>query len=384
MRGSVTPFTLPFEKGKKLTVVYGENGTGKSTICDAFEFLGNGKVGSLENRGLGRPNKYWHSLGKTAADVAVSLEYLDNITCRARILRSDVIADPPESRPRVEVLRRSQILDLVEANPGNRYNAISRFIDVSGVETSEASLRQLTRDLAGSRDFAIARVMENQDAIRQFWEAAGSPGKDPLDWAINETNRDAGAAEPEIAALVRLQYCYSRLGDYPGILMAAQDDIRAAEGVAKETRLKAKECVQSIAADAEEVIGVLQSASTYLHKHPTLSVCPLCESSEKVQGLHQRITERLDSFSALRSAQQKTIAAEAVVQRATHKLDSIQDNAKKQAEEFNNTISSFHGLLTCLCQRRKHRLTSNLLGHGSRKRSHLPECLEKSGNNQAG
>ncbi len=54
LRGSVVPFNLPFDKNKKLTVIYGENGTGKSTICDAFEFLGKGKVGSLENRGRGK------------------------------------------------------------------------------------------------------------------------------------------------------------------------------------------------------------------------------------------------------------------------------------------------------------------------------------------
>ena len=50
LRGSVTPFVLQFEKGKKLTIIYGENGTGKSTISDALDLLGNSKLGSLENR----------------------------------------------------------------------------------------------------------------------------------------------------------------------------------------------------------------------------------------------------------------------------------------------------------------------------------------------
>jgi len=36
-RGSSATFKLDFEKGKKLTLIYGENGTGKTTICDAFE-----------------------------------------------------------------------------------------------------------------------------------------------------------------------------------------------------------------------------------------------------------------------------------------------------------------------------------------------------------
>ena len=146
LRGSVRPFSLPFERGKKLTVVYGENGTGKTTVCDALEFLGSGKVGSLENRGLGKTNRYWPSVGKSAADVTVTLE-ADNGTCSARIHKADVVVLPPGSRPTVEVLRRSQILSLVQAKPGDRYEAIRRFIDVSGVEASEDALRELIRSL---------------------------------------------------------------------------------------------------------------------------------------------------------------------------------------------------------------------------------------------
>src|SRR5690606_16862756 len=135
---------------------YGENAAGKSTICDAFEFLGKGKVGSLENRGLGKTTKYWPSVGKSAADVSVTLETQDMATCRASLLKGEVVVHPAAARPQVEVLHRSQILALVEAKPADRYAAISRFIDVSGVEASEAALRQLIRDLTGNSDVALA------------------------------------------------------------------------------------------------------------------------------------------------------------------------------------------------------------------------------------
>src|SRR5664279_2523300 len=95
LRGSVLPFVLPFEEGKKLMVVYGENASGKSTFCDAFEFLGKGKVGSLENRGLGKTNRYWHSIGKNASDVSVILETTSS-NCKATIGKTDVIVTPPE------------------------------------------------------------------------------------------------------------------------------------------------------------------------------------------------------------------------------------------------------------------------------------------------
>ena len=341
LRGSVAPFSLPLEQGKKLTVVYGENASGKSTICDAFEFLGKGRVGSLENRGLGKTNKYWHSVGKKPTDVAVTLENLDGSSCRAIIVKSDVVANPAAFRPRVEVLRHSQILALVEAKPGDRYAAISRFIDVSGVETSEAALRQLIRDLAGNGEVALTRVRENLDAIIQFWEAAGKAGTDPLSWADTESKRDPNAADAEVTALIRLQAAYSRLNDYPARLKSASDAVKRANEAATEAEQQAQQCVLTVATDAGEVMGVLQAARAYLHKHPSPAVCPLCESAESVEGLDQRITQRLASFSTLQMAQNRTKETEAAVQHAERQCEALRDNAKNDAEGFEKARAGF-------------------------------------------
>ena len=121
LRGSVTPFTLSFEKGRKLTIVYGENATGKSTISDAFDLLGNGKVGSLENRGVGGATHiYWPSVWKAHTDVNVALATSAG-TCTLSLGKANVAIDNEQLKPRVDVLRRSQILNLITAQPANRY-----------------------------------------------------------------------------------------------------------------------------------------------------------------------------------------------------------------------------------------------------------------------
>ena len=228
LRGSVVPFSLPFEKGTKLTLIYGENGTGKSTICDAFEFLSRGRISSLDNRGLGPTARFWPSLGKTYSDVSVTLDTADG-ACRATITRNgDVVALPSEARPRVEVFRKSQILSLIEAKPGERYAAISRFIDVSNIETSEASLRELIRELTHNRDVAVARLDENAETIHQFWKAGGSPGQDAFVWAEFECTRSTDEFEAEIAALNALQAAYTRLVELPDRLRSAQQTLKAA------------------------------------------------------------------------------------------------------------------------------------------------------------
>jgi hypothetical protein len=339
LRGSVISFTLPFEKDKKLSVIYGENGAGKSTICDAFDFIGNGKVGSLENRGLGKTNKYWQSVGKKPTDVSVILQTVSTNppkinTCTATIARSDVVTNPEALRPKVEVLRRSQILALIEAKPGERYAAISRFIDVSGIEMSEAALRELIHDLSSNREIAVARVRENLDAVIQFWETAGKQGKDYMAWAEAESKRDAGSSAAELDALNNLQNAFTRLTDYPAQFTTGEQSAQTAQSAATKAKKTAEECAQNIAADAGESMNILEAASGYFHKHPTPVACPLCESAEKINGLAERIKVRLEQFSALQAALQQQKAADNQLQRALQQQEALKNNAKRHVQEF--------------------------------------------------
>jgi hypothetical protein len=133
-RGALKPFTLTFDPSANLTVIYGENASGKSTICDALELLSRGRVGSLENRGLGAATlRYWPSLGKSVSDISVTLESAD-ATYAVAVNRGGEVAAAGGEPPRVEVFRRNQILSLIEAKPGERFAAICRLIDVSGIE----------------------------------------------------------------------------------------------------------------------------------------------------------------------------------------------------------------------------------------------------------
>lgn len=340
LRGSVSPFTLAFEKGKKLTVVYGENATGKSTIRDAFEFLGKGHVGSLDNRGLGKTTRYWPSLGKKPADVSVMLED-KTTTCTGRIQKGEVLCTPVECRPHVEVLRRSQILSLLQATPANRYEAVRAFIDVSGVEASEGALNQLIRELTQNRQIALARVEENRAAIQQFWETANKPGTDPIVWAEEESKRDQNVYDAEIVALARLQTSYSRLTDYPGRLALAESALLSARSAASAAEQDFERCAAKIVKDAEAAMQLLEAARSYLLRNPDPAACPLCESSEKVANLSERITDRLEFFRSLKAAQKKKDDTAGTLQRAEQQVTILAESAAAHSTEFKEALTSF-------------------------------------------
>jgi hypothetical protein len=311
LRGSTQPFSLPFESGRKLTVVYGENGTGKSTICDALEFIGKGKIGSLENRGLGRTEGYWPSIGKKPADILVTLETSAG-SCVGKIGTNEVIVSPTNLRPRVEVLRRTQILNLVEARPGEKYAAIQRFIDVSGIEASEAALRKLIDSLLDSQHIAVARLSENQEAIEKAWEIDGKPAPDAFTWAEAQAKIDIKVFAAESKNIESLLLAYQRLKDGVDKIEEASQKVAKTKSEVAKAKEALDQAIENATAGASDEVPILEAATNYLHKHSNLTACPLCESSEKITGLNERIQTRLLAFKALREAQASLKAVEGI------------------------------------------------------------------------
>ena len=137
-RGSTRDFSIKFDPKKSLTLIYGENGSGKTTICDAFDFLGNGKVGSLEGRGLGQLRPYWPTLGETSEEILVELE-TGGLTWKAQANAKSVVLSPQPLPFKIEVLRRSSILRLVQDAPSEKYDALRPFIDITLFEQGDVN-----------------------------------------------------------------------------------------------------------------------------------------------------------------------------------------------------------------------------------------------------
>ena len=341
LRGSVTPFTLDFEKGKKLILIYGENGTGKSTICDALDFLGNGCIGSLDGRGLGKTTKYWPSVGKTNADAKVTLTTASG-DCSATVVGNDVIVQPCEKQPNVKVLRRKQILELIETQPGERYKAISRFIDVSGFEGSEGALRSLIKDIKRQVELALERIQENRRTIDSFWEQAGKPGSDAIAWAQDEAKKDQTKYDNIRTAIDHLADAYKALRNYPQQIDQKQNEIEQAKVKIAEKEATVAELTSKVAEEYIEVIDLLQAADKYFHTHTDPDVCPLCESAEKAAGLPQAVAEKIaaqQSATTLKQLQNQLAISQEKLERLKSELDEIKTQALEVAENFSNAAS---------------------------------------------
>lgn len=331
-RGSSTTFTLPFEKGRKLTLIYGENGTGKTTICDAFELLAHGRVSSLEGYGLGRGlEKYWPTTGKSLADLSVVLETSAG-AFSAKMIGKDVNVSPATPRLRIELLRRQQMLDLIKAAPAERYEAIRRFIDIAAYETSEETLRKQTKSLRDECAAAAQAEGQSLQELQGFYEAAGEPaGLNAVTWAKQKIAEPMTNLEDDIAAVVKLRTAFDAFTAFPERARTRQQAlVEATEALAKaETALLA--AANAATGSAADTLELLEVGSKYLHDHPDMIECPLCRSRENAIGLADALTVRLDDLEALRSATVKrqqcatalTVAQSAMAQLNTDYADAV-------------------------------------------------------------
>lgn len=301
LRGATKPLTLTFDAGKKIAILYGENGTGKSTICDAIELITSESVGSLDNKGIGKTTTFWHSTGYMPGDLCVTLATKDG-AWQAKVTKSKVVVTPSDSRPKAAILRRNQILSLVASPPKNRFDAVRPFLDIDYVEASEAALRSLIDQEKKGRDTAVARIDENLGTIDSFWREAGSPTPDPLSWARREITADTSALQTRAAAIdSTLKTINTLIAEEAGRSSLA-DEISALEILRTQYGEQVAVEQARVAGDSGELVSVLEAARTYFQSHSPISVCPLCGSPELATDLVARVETQLTSLHTLATA----------------------------------------------------------------------------------
>lgn len=329
LRGAMQPVEIEFHK--PLTLIYGENGTGKSTLCDALDLLGNQKVGSVEGRGLGTTHVYWASLEKSKGDIFVELETKSN-TWRATVNTSKVNINPPTNVPSVHVLRRSQILDLIQANPADRFKVIKPFIDITEIEKSEAELRSLLKNLEDEQNQASIRLTENRTSIESYWKRLAPTQGNVFVWARQEAQKNPNDFDNEVTQLRELSEALNNIKRERQNYQQTQERLTTTQAEAEQKQKEVTEITQQALPGTQEVLAILQAASQHFKLHPTIEKCPLCESSEFADGLAEKVATKISQLYSLEQAVNSK-------KNADTKLHSVQSNKELESNKLTQAIT---------------------------------------------
>jgi energy-coupling factor transporter ATP-binding protein EcfA2 len=311
-RGSTQSVDIAFED-KPVIMIFGENGTGKSTIVDAIDFVCNEHAGTLEGRQSTPVKDYLPALGSRATDLRVELKWATK-TWKATLAgsKAKVIGSIP--RPNAKILRRTQILDIVDAQPAKRYEAFSRFVAVPNIEKAEGNLREADRTAREDFNTSARNLSNAREELRKLYREAGEPKPDLQTWAKskNDTDpQDLNRRSSHISNLISLVDTATR----------ARNDLSRAKGQETADTIAVNSITIDLQAAEEgsneaksDLLKLLDTAAEYLTLHEHEEQCPVCEQTVDRSMLLARLAARK--------------AAGAVVAEASRKLD----NAKKQEE----------------------------------------------------
>jgi recombinational DNA repair ATPase RecF len=190
------------------------------------------------------------------------------------------------------------------------------FIEIRGVEKSEAQLTDAVNEIDRRLDDSVRYLGEAQDTLGKLWEAEGRPGSGWLEWAKAKTAQPIDALRRQITANEQLLGLYQQAKSELLSWSQAQQQLdQASENLAVvEAKIESASVEGSLGV---ELVRILEQVASYIEKDQS-DTCPVCQQSVSpttlVEDIHARLKEsaRLQALGAEKtSAERAKTTAEA-------------------------------------------------------------------------
>lgn len=347
-RGATCSHVIDFDVSKQVVLIYGENGTGKSSILDAIEYTLSGRAGSLEFLsldGAGR-EKHLNTLGANPRKARAAVT-----------IGNDVFKVTPGNRsfdrtpPKVFAIRRGALKQLTEADPSERYKVIAPCFEVDAVRKCEENLLVALRDYerrttdANTQTATQLRELRSQHALTK----PDGPVTDEviLEWAKQIAERDLSNDIIRRSILDRVIQKSSAFFMRARDLIAAWDALVVvrAERQALDEPSATPEAPSKFEQDLQRTLESAQAFVTEHHPHE----CPLCERPDDPRDRAKRLAERLIKLAKSRSINQRRQENQAKTATAETRWNSAVNQLLEAREDLlTDLIDSKDELLNAL------------------------------------
>ena len=328
-RGACQPVCLNFKAEKKIALISGNNGTGKSTICDALEMVGCSKIGSIEDKkfGGGGINKkaFLPTIDRKESDVKIELESTTG-QWTATLGKKDIYVSPSTDQLDIRVLRRSNILRIVEANGVDRYQVMREFLDLSKIESVEKSLGEALKSFNQKANDTALTLTNNKHQLEELWHDHGSSGKNAIDWSNSIiANKQATTKLIDLKPLLRDPNRLLRsLPELEAECSTKQSDLKILEDEFIKTDADLKQATTQLPnAEQAEALDCLEVALKFLQKDDAFHDCPVCGTTFEKGKLVAAIEDRLTRMKILRAVSAKCKDINSSITRAKNLLSDV-------------------------------------------------------------
>jgi energy-coupling factor transporter ATP-binding protein EcfA2 len=291
-RGVRDVFDLSLDQGQSL-LVYGENGTGKSSLADAIEWYFTGEIELLAKEG--RDHAVRH-LGATMQPlVAIGTNGDLGGACTPKGPNKAAI----EAAARETFLLRGRtIADFVDKSKGEKWGALQKLLGLGAIDELRTDLQKARSELKRTRDDAATKLKQAAAAlvVRNV-----EPKKEAIERALADLAIACGfEAQPSIDDYVGLDLKglieppRSSVSGRATAIATLRAELTAAEvEIEVDALRKWNETIDDkTSADASQV-DVLSAAARFVIKNPDTKQCPVCDKKIASETLRNRLVKTL-------------------------------------------------------------------------------------------
>ena len=325
-RGAADPVSL--EPNCKSMVVYGENGSGKSSFVDAVEYVINGGgiehlkteySGSHQVKAI--PNTHKPEGSKTALrfvfkdDSELEIDFNENGLSKSSGAEGIAMG---EWEYRQTVLRQNEVSEFIHDTKGKKYSALLPLFGLHKMEGAAENLRKLSKIVETEAGLSENKIkLEQVDTQRK--EVFGTQSLDQIVNAIEDLSVQYCEQSPDkgvqLSLLEELESAIqSRLKEYSSdnqrhVLLKELAELNL-QGRIDAVRASNVDLAESLDPQIGEKLSILQSASTFVNSLDGTEIvdCPACgreipvdEFREHVNSESERLKETQKVFNLFKS-----------------------------------------------------------------------------------
>lgn len=299
-RGATQPLKIQFDEKKRITMIFGDNGNGKSTVSDALIALCTDGWGSIDDRSSDDKKSYLTSITGKPENLKITLSTNGgNFSAKLSSNGSSIVKSPVSGIPPVRQLRRSQIIKLIDSQPSSRYEELKEYIDVSNISKAEDELRKANRSINSELSALTQSIQSASDTLEKAWIAEGKPLTTWQEWAKTEAEKDLTVetnSYNEISSIVtQWKTVNDTVKKYSDSKTKYEDLKVSVIATAKQVEEKEKENTNQ----NSSILKLLKEAQTFINGTEKVDDCPVCANPVKKDKLLGSIKTRIDTMSSL-------------------------------------------------------------------------------------